>query len=128
MTSQRELVLESREFWFYGPSGNYFFICDKHLLIGVTLRFFYRQSHEDFLILSTAKHCKLQIPEANLYVRKRIVTDHWLSANESTLLETPANYSYEEEITKRICNSWSAHAGNRKIFLLVTSYTSHEHN
>ena len=30
------------------------------------------------------------------------VTDHVLSANESTFLETPANYPYQEEITKTI--------------------------
>ena len=38
----------------------------------------------------------------NLYVRKLTVTDHVLSAIESTLLKTPANYPYQEEITKTI--------------------------
>ena len=102
-TSQRELVRESREIWFYGPAGVDFFTCDKHLLSGVTLRISYRRSHEDFLIISEddAKHYELQILEANLYVRKMTVTDHVLSANESTLLKTPANYPYQEEITKK---------------------------
>ena len=98
LTSHRELVRESREYWFYGPAGVDFFTCDKHLLSGVTLRLSYRRSHEDFLIISedAAKHYKLQILEANLYVRKMTVTDHVLSAIESTLLKTPANYSYQE--------------------------------
>ena len=110
-TSQRELVLESREIWFYGPAGVDFFTCDKHLLSGVTLRFSYRRSHEDFLIISedVAKHYKLQILEANLFVRKMTVTDHVLSAIESTLLKTPANYPYQEEITK----TFLATAGQR---------------
>ena len=110
-TSQRELVRESREIWFYGPAGVEFFTCDKHLLSGVTLRLSYRCSHEDFLIISedAAKHYKLQILEANLYVRKMTVTDHMLSAIESTLLKTPANYPYQEEITK----TFLATAGQR---------------
>ena len=44
-TSQRELVRESREIWFYGPAGVDFFTCDKHLLSGVTLRLSFRRSH-----------------------------------------------------------------------------------
>ena len=52
---------------------------------------------------------KLQILEANLYVRKMTVTDHVLSAIESTLLKTPANYPYQEEITK----TFLATAGQR---------------
>ena len=102
LISQRELVRESREIWFYGPAVVDFFTCDKHFLSGVTLRLSYRRSHEDFLIISedAAKHYKLQILEANLYVRKMTVTDHVLSAIDSTLLKTPANYPYQEEITK----------------------------
>ena len=63
-------------------------------LVRVTLRLSYRRSHEDLLIISedAAKHYKLQILEANLYVRKMTVTDLVLSAIESTLLKTPANY------------------------------------
>ena len=110
-TSQRELVRESRKIWFYGPAGVDFFTCDKHLLSSVTLRLSYRRSHEDFLIISedAAKHYMLQILEANLYVRKMTVTDHVLSAIESTLLKTPANYPYQEEITK----TFLATAGQR---------------
>ena len=96
-TSQRKLVRESREIWFYGPAGPDFFTFDKHLLSGVTLRLSCRRSHEDFLIIyEDAANYKLQILEANLYVRKMTVTDHVLSAIESTLLKTPANYPYQE--------------------------------
>ena len=81
------------------------------MLSGVTLRLSYRRSHEDFLIISedAAKHYKLQILEASLDVRKMTVTDHVLSAIESTLLKTPANYPYQEEITK----TYLATAGQR---------------
>ena len=37
---------------------------------------------------------------ANLYDREMTVTDHVPSAIESTLLESPANYPYQDEITK----------------------------
>ena len=77
----------------------------------------------DVLIISedAAKHYKLQILEANLYVRKMTVTDHVLSVTESTLLKTPANYPYQEEITKKkhFLQQLGSAAGNRKIFLLV---------
>ena len=110
-TTQRELVRESREIWFYGPAGVDFFTCDKHLLSRVTLRLSQRLSHEDFLIIfeDAAKHYQLPIVESNLYVRKMTVTDHVLSAIESTLLKTLANYPYQEEITK----TFLATAGQR---------------
>ena len=68
-----------------------------------------------------AKHYKLQILEANLYVRKMTVTDHVLSAIESTLLKTPANYPYQEEITKTFIATQQlvSAAGNGMIFLFV---------
>ena len=47
------------------------------------------------------------------------VTDHVLSAIESTLLKTPANYPYQEEITKHFLQQLVSAAGNRKTFLLV---------
>ena len=123
-TSQRELVRESREIWFYGPAEFDFFTCDKHLLSDVTLRFSYRRSHEDFLIISedAAKHYKLQILEANLYVGKMTVTDHVLSAIESTLFKTPAKYPYQKKTTKPFLQQLVSAAGNRKMFLLVNRW------
>ena len=117
-TSQRELVRESREIWFYGPAGIDFFTFDKHLLSAVTLSLSYRHFNEDFLSISedAAKHYKLQILEANLYVRKMTVTDHVLSAIESTLLKTPANYPYQKKITSFSCNSWSAQLATGRYF------------
>ena len=110
-TYQRDLVRELRETWFHGHAGVDFFTCDTHFLRGVTLILSYRRSHEDFLIISedAAKHYKLQILEVNLYVRKITVTDHVLSAIESTLLKTSANYPYQEKITK----TFLATAGQR---------------
>ena len=78
---------------------------DKHLLSGVTIRVSYRSSQEDFLIISeyAAKHYKLPLLEANLYVGKMTVNEHVLSAIDSTLiklLKTPANYPYQGEIAE----------------------------
>ena len=89
----------------------FFFTCDEHLLSGVTLRLSYRRSHEVFFSISedAAKHYKLQILEANLYVGKMTVADHVLSAIESTLLKTPAIYPYQEVIFK----TFLATAGQR---------------
>ena len=62
-----------------------FLICDNHFLSGVILRLSCRRSHEGFLIVfeNAAKHYKLPILEANLYLRKMIVMIV-LSAIEST--------------------------------------------
>ena len=58
--SQRELIRESREIWFYGPAGVGFFTCDQHLLSGVTLRFSYRRFMKTFssYLKMRPKSCK----------------------------------------------------------------------
>ena len=61
-TSHKELIRESKEVSFFGPADVDFVTCDKHLLIGVTLKISYRRSLEDFLIISedAAKHYSLK--------------------------------------------------------------------
>ena len=73
-TSQRELVRESKETWFYGPTGIDFFTCDKHLLSGVTLRLSYRRSHKTFSLylkmLPSITSCK--------YSKRTYMLEKWL--------------------------------------------------
>ena len=61
------------EYTFYGKVAVDFFTFDRHLLSsGVTLCIAFRRSKDDFAIISdgAAKHCKVKIVEANLYVFK----------------------------------------------------------
>ena len=52
-----------------------------------------------------AKHYKVKIIEANLYVRKMTLNDDALSAIEKTLLNSPASYPYFETLTKTLLAS-----------------------
>ena len=47
-----------------------------------------------------AKHCKLKIDEANLFVQKMTVSDNVVGAIEKTLLKTSAMNRYNEVISK----------------------------
>ena len=68
----------------------------------VTIKLSLRRSPNDFVVISedAAKHYKVQIIEANLYVRKMTVTDYVLSSIEKTLLKNPAIYNYIEKVSK----------------------------
>ena len=97
------------------------FTCDKHSMTGVTVRLSYRHSHEELLIISedSDKHYKLQTLEANLYVRKLIVTNHVLSAIESILLKTLhicELYTSRKNYQNISCNSWSAQLETGRCF------------
>ena len=61
-----------------------------------------RRSQDDFAVISEdpAKHYKVQIDNANLFIRKMTVSDNVLGAIEKTLLKTPAIYRYNEVINK----------------------------
>ena len=61
-----------------------------------------RRSQDDFAVMSedTAKHYKVKIDEANLFIRKMTVSDNVVGAIEKTLLKTPAIYRYNEVIAK----------------------------
>ena len=75
---------------------------ENHLLSGGTIRLSLRRSPKDFVVISedAAKHNKVQIIEANLYVRKMTVTDYVLSSIEKNLLKNPAIYNYIEVLPK----------------------------
>ena len=96
------LVIQSNECTFYGKVAVDFFTCDRHLTSCVTLRFAFRRSIDDFVILSdnAARHYKVKIVEANLYVRKMTLNDDVVSAIEKTLLTSPASYPYLKTLKK----------------------------
>ena len=74
----------------------------KKLVSGVTLRISMRRSQAYFAVISedAAKHYKVKIDEANLFIRKMTVSDNVVGAIEKTLLKTLAIYRYNEVITK----------------------------
>ena len=76
-----------------------------------------RRSQDDFAVISEdpAKHYKVKIHEAYLFIRKMTVSDNVIGAIEKTLLKTPAIYRYNEVITKTILVN---KAGNMRIFSL----------
>ena len=101
--AQRELLVRrSIQLTLYGKVAVDFFSCEKHLISGVTMRISFRRSQDDFVIMSEdgAKHYKVKIDEANLFVRKMTVSDNVVGAIEKTLLKTPAMYRYNEVIPK----------------------------
>ena len=76
-TERKGLVAASNELKLFGKTACDFLSCDKHLISGVTIRLSLRRSPNDFVVISedAAKHYKVQIIKANLYVRKMTVTD-----------------------------------------------------
>ena len=79
---------------------------------GVTLRIAFRRSIDDFVIVSddAAKHYKVKIVEAYLYVRKMTLIDDVVSVIEKTLLTSPASYSYLETLTTIFLASTALHS------------------
>ena len=74
---------QSAECTFYGNVAVNFF-CERHLLSGVMLRIAFSRSKKDFVIMSddAAKHYKVKIVEANLYVHNMKLNDDVVSATE----------------------------------------------
>ena len=109
---REELVIKSAVCAFYGKVAVNFYTCDRHLLSAVTLRNALRRSIDDFFIMSddSAKHYKVEILEANFYVRKMTLNDDVMPAIEKTLLSSPAFYPYFETITKTFLASAGLHS------------------
>ena len=86
----KRIVASSSEFRLFGKIACDFFIFDKHLISGVTVRLFLRRSPNDFFIMSEQpyKHYRVQITEANLNVRKMTVTYFVLTVIEKTVENT----------------------------------------
>ena len=72
---RKRTVRQSARITLYGKLAVDFFSCEKHLVIGVTLPFSMRRSQDDFAVISEdpAKQYKVQIDDANLFIRKRTV-------------------------------------------------------
>ena len=92
-------VRESEQITLYGKLAVDFFSCEKHLVSGVTLRFSFRRSQDDFVTISqtAAKNYKVKIDEANLFVRKMTVSDNVVGAIEKTLLAKAGQRSWKLE-------------------------------
>ena len=114
------LVVASSELKLFGKIVCNFLSCDKHLLSGVTIRLSFRRSPNDFVVISedAAKHYKIQIIEANLYVRKMTVTDYVRSFIEKTLMKNPAIYNYINLVPKLTTKlDVFDKAGDKRMFL-----------
>ena len=85
---------QSARITLYGKIAVDFFSSEKHLVSEVSLRISMRRSQDDFAVISedAAKHYKVKIDEANLFIRKMTVSDNVGGAIEKTLLKTPAIY------------------------------------
>ena len=64
----------------------------------------------------SAKHYKIKIVEANLYVRKMTLNDDVVSALEKNLLTSPASYTYLETLTKTFLASTGLHCWKQEDF------------
>ena len=87
VTARQLTVRRSAQITMYGKIATDFFSCEKHLASGVHLRISFQRSQDDFTIISEdgAKHYKIKIDEANLFVRKMTVSDNVVGAIEKTL-------------------------------------------
>ena len=98
---RKALVSQSVEATFIGKPACDILTCDKHLLSGVTLRFSFRRSSNEFVTKeAAAKNYKVKIVQANLYVRKMTITDNVLGAHEKQLMKTPAVYGFTEVLPR----------------------------
>ena len=99
---RKRTVRQSARITLYGKLAVDFFSCEKHLVSGVTLRISMRRSQDDFAVISedAAKHYKVKIDEASLFVMEMTVSDNVVGAIEKTLLKTAAIYRYNEVNTK----------------------------
>ena len=102
VAERKRTVAASTEFRLFGKIACDFLSCDKHLISGVTIRLSLRRSPNDFVMMSEHrdKHYRVEITEANLYVRRMTVTDFVLWSIEKNLLKTPAIYNYIEVLPR----------------------------
>ena len=119
VAERKRIVAASTEFRLFGKIACDFLSCDKHLISGVTIRLSLRQSPTDFVIMSNYrdKHYRVEITEANLYVRKMTVSVFVLSSIEKTLLKTPAFTIILKFYQKLFWTQLVCKAGDKKTFL-----------
>ena len=92
----------SADVTFIGRVASDFFSCEKHLLSGVELRISFLRTRPEFCLIydDNAKDYKVNITQANLYVRKMTLTETAYSAIETTLAKATARYRYTEIIPR----------------------------
>ena len=86
---------------FIGKVAADIFSCEKHLISGVTLRVSFLRNRPEFCLIydDESKDYKIEISQANLYVRKMTVSEIVYSAIESTLTNlqsTDTQKSYQK--------------------------------
>ena len=135
-TGRQAETRESKLVSFVGKVTADVFSCDKHLS-GVTLRLSYLRSRPNYCLIydGDAKEYKIEISQANLYVRKMTVSENVYSAIETTLLKTYAIYRYTEIIPKTFnvskgIKSWNQgdvfnHEPIRRFALAMTTNSSY---
>ena len=101
---------------FIGKVAADIFSCEKHLISGVTLRVSFLRKRPEFCLIcdDESKNYKIEISQANLYVRKMTVSENVYSAIGSTLTKTPAIYRYTEIIPKTFLVSTGSKSWNNE--------------
>ena len=107
---------ESKSISCIGKVASDFFSCEKYLLSGVTLRITFLRNRPEFCLIydTDAKDYKVEISQANLYVRKMTVTEHNFAAIETTLTKSNAFYHYTEIIPKTFLVSIDTRSWNHE--------------
>ena len=76
--------------------------CEKHLISGLLLRVSFLRKPPEFCLIydDESKDYRTELPQANLYARKKTVSGKIYSAIESTLKKTPVIYTYTDVLPK----------------------------
>ena len=107
---RKTLVRQSNECTFYGKVAIDIFTCDRRLISGLTHRNVFRRSIDDFVLMldDDAKHYKVKIVEANLYVRKMTLNDDVVYAIEKNCLPAHFPISTLKPLQKTLGFYWSS--------------------
>ena len=85
-----------------------------HSISGVTMRISFGRSQDNYVIMRQdgAKHYKVKIDEANLFVRKMTVSDNVVGA-----IENPSHVSIQQSYFESLSrNSWTTKLETRRYF------------
>ena len=87
---------------FIGRVASDFFSCEKHLVSGLELRMSFLPTRPEFCLIydDAGKDYKVNITQANLYVRKMTLTENAYSAIGTILAKATARYRYTEIIPR----------------------------
>ena len=92
-TTRTAETRESAEISFIGRIASDFFSCDKHLISGVTLRISFLRNRPEYALIydDETKDYKIEILQANLYVRKMTVSDQRLLSYWDYINQNPCS-------------------------------------